>query len=152
MLYAQQEQRQRAPTPPTPPESADDEELWQRLYSDPFIAPDLKHFSERSNSTVAQEAGKLWGRMLYNYYNWRRDTWSDLQLFTAVNFAFVMLCVATKNTIVGMINSSLPVQLLTDQGTTSSEPSSGILGDLCVMPRASILIHANHPAGTASLL
>ncbi|KAK9811837.1 hypothetical protein WJX72_011041 [[Myrmecia] bisecta] len=35
--------------------------------------------------------GSLWGRLLYSYYNWRKDSWSDLQLFALMNM-LVIFC------------------------------------------------------------
>lgn len=75
-----------------------------------------------------------------------RDTWSDLQLFTAVNFAFVLLCVAAKNGIVRAINNSPPVQLMHGQDL---EASSGLLSDLYRI--AAVILGQNFPEDPGSV-
>ncbi|KAK9808551.1 hypothetical protein WJX73_007473 [Symbiochloris irregularis] len=51
-------------------------------------ASDAAAFSPLQHSWTLAE---LRERLAYTYFNWRRDTWSDLQLFMALNFALVLL-------------------------------------------------------------
>lgn len=34
---------------------------------------------------------RFWGKCSYNYYNWRKDNGSDLQLFLVINVGLVLL-------------------------------------------------------------
>lgn len=68
--------------------------MWQSLAEG---ASDITRFLD---DTAAQAPSKkkfkwswtdFWGKLLYNYYNWRQDTVSDLQLFVLVNCSLLVL-------------------------------------------------------------
>ncbi|KAK9818136.1 hypothetical protein WJX72_007697 [[Myrmecia] bisecta] len=48
-----------------------------------------------------------WGRLQYSYYNWRKDTGSDLLLFLFINIFIVLLFGFVKGTIVDVVDGAL---------------------------------------------
>lgn len=64
------------------------EEQWlpeRGNYIDPCSSPAASGFGTQPPTAWRRRVEDALGRLQYRYFNWRQDTWSDLQLFVALN-------------------------------------------------------------------
>ena len=54
----------------------------------------------QASGGLARWANDVWGRALYNYYNWRQDTGSDLLLIIVLNMLLVVAGAIFKDVVV----------------------------------------------------
>ena len=55
------------------------------------------------------------GRLAYRYFNWRQDTWNDLQLFAAINTVLLFLASIIKTEVVDPLDSDADNSISTFQ-------------------------------------
>ncbi|KAK9903985.1 hypothetical protein WJX75_001909 [Coccomyxa subellipsoidea] len=59
-------------------------------------------------SPVVGRLKELWGRFTYNYFNWRKDAWADVQLLLLLNFGVVVLAGLAKEVLIDGKEPSIP--------------------------------------------
>lgn len=110
----------------TPLSSSDDTPLEGAVASEPpgqglaSSAEDVR--ARRSTTARVQSIASITdniqhylGRLAYRYFNWRQDTWNDLQLFATFNTVLLLIATLLKTNVVDVLDHEA------DQSTSSAQ-------------------------------